>query len=341
MGRGRGLVGRWRRRLREKGPGLLLLGAPFAGGAFVVSLVAPLLQPRESAVDPVLLRAMLQPGPDAPLRKTVPAAPPAPPTLPQPRLAPAADLAVPAAGERPAPALEIRVMLQRAQASLSLGGPGDWQLHDRQGQPWRRSPGLVTVACSDVGLSVDGTPAAAELWARPADGTISLNGQNYRGSVRLYCDADGLTAVNHLPLETYIASVVGAEMPSHWPAEALRAQAVAARSYAMAHVARPADPHWHLGATTRWQAYQGLESESDASREAAQSTAGLILSYKGGIVESLYASDRALALEAHGHLGASMSQQGARLLAERGYRFSQILATYYQGASLARLQPSA
>ena len=128
---------------------------------------------------------------------------------------------------------------------------------------------------------------------------------------------------------------------SDWPAEALRAQAVAARSYAMAHLARPADPHWHLGATTRWQAYQGLESESDASREAARSTAGLILSYKGGIVESLYASDRALALEAHGHLGASMSQQGARLLAERGYRFSQILATYYQGASLARLQPSA
>ena len=232
-------------------------------------------------------------------------------------------------------------MLQSAQPSLSVAGPGDWQLQDRQGEPWRRSPGVVTVACSDVGLSIDGTPAPVELWARPTDGTISLNGQSYRGSLRLYCDTTGVTVVNHLPLESYIASVVGAEMPSHWPAEALRAQAVAARSYAMAHLARPADPHWHLGATTRWQAYQGLESESDASREAARSTAGLILSYKGGIVESLYASDRALALEAHGHLGASMSQQGARLLAERGYRFSQILATYYQGASLARLQPSA
>ena len=325
----------------------MLLGAPFAGGAFVVSLVAPLLQPHDSGVDPVLLRAMLQPGPDAPLRKTVPSgiastsAPPAPPSLPQPRLAPTADLAVPAAGNRPAPSLEIRVMLQRAMASLSVAGTGDWQLQDRQGVPWRRNPGLVSVACGDGGLSVDGSPGVPELWARPFSGTLSVNGQSYRGDVRLYCDAEGVTAVNHLPLETYIASVVGAEMPSDWPAEALRAQAVAARSYAMAHLARPADPHWHLGATTRWQAYQGLESESDASREAARSTAGLILSYKGGIVESLYASDRALALEAHGHLGASMSQQGARLLAERGYRFSQILATYYQGASLARLQPSA
>lgn len=290
---------------------------------------------------------MLQPAPDAPLRKTVPGgtAPPPTPSAPstraQPRLVPTADLVVPAAGDRAAPALEIRVMLQRAQASLSLGGSGDWQLQDRQGAPWRRSPGSVSAGCSGGGLSIDGSPPVAELWARPFSGAISLNGQSYRGDVRLYCDADGVTAVNHLPLETYIASVVGAEMPSHWPAEALRAQAVAARSYAMAHLARPADPHWHLGATTRWQAYQGLDSESDPSREAARSTAGLILSYKGGIVESLYASDRALALEAHGHLGASMSQQGARLLAERGYRFSQILATYYQGASLARLQPSA
>lgn len=340
LGRGRGLADLWRRRLREKGPGWLLMTAPIAGGAFVVSLVAPLLQPREPGLDPALMKAMLETGPEAPLRKTVPVSPPAPPTLPQ-RPAPAADLEVPAAAGRPAPPLEIRVMLQQAQASLSVGATADWQLQDRQGAPWRRSPGVVSVTCADGGLSVDGTPGGPELWAQPLNGAITLQGQRYRGSVRLFCDADGVTAVNHLPLEAYIGSVVGAEMPSHWPAEALRAQAVAARSYAMAHLARPADPHWHLGATTRWQAYQGLESESTASTEAARSTAGLILSYKGGIVESLYASDRALALEAHGHLGASMSQQGARLLAERGYRFSQILATYYQGASLARLQPSA
>ncbi|MFW6730278.1 MAG: SpoIID/LytB domain-containing protein [Synechococcus sp.] len=331
----------WRRRLREKGPGWLLLGAPFAGGAFVVSLVAPLLQPRETSIDPALLKAMLETGPAAPLRKTAPVSPPAPPTLPRLRPAPVADLEVPAAAGQPTPTLEIRVMLQRAQANVSVGASGDWQLQDRQGAPWRRSPGVVSMTCGDGGLSVDGTPAGAELWAQPLGSVITVQGQRYRGSVRLFCDADGVTAVNHLPLESYIGSVVGAEMPSYWPAEALRAQAVAARSYAMAHLARPADPHWHLGATTRWQAYQGLDSESSASTEAARSTAGLILSYKGGIVESLYASDRALALEAHGHLGASMSQQGARMLAERGYRFSQILATYYQGASLARLQPSA
>ena len=129
-------------------------------------------------------------------------------------------------------------------------------------------------------------------------------------------------------------------MPSHWPTEALRAQAVAARSYAMAHLARPATRYWNLGATTRWQAYGGLVSESRTSRAATMSTRGLILSVDGGIVESLYASDRKLTVEAHGHLGASMSQQGARTLARKGYQFTQILAKYYPGANLARLQRS-
>ena len=167
-----------------------------------------------------------------------------------------------------------------------------------------------------------------------------MDQQRYRGDLQVLCQGNRLTVVNHLPLEDYISSVVGAEMPSHWPAEALRAQAVAARSYAIAHLARPASPTWNLGATTRWQAYRGVASESPSSRAAAADTEGLILSFEGGIVESLYAADRKLTVEAHGHLGASMSQHGARRLAGKGYQFTQILAKYYPGASLARLQRS-
>ena len=147
--------------------------------------------------------------------------------------------------------------------------------------------------------------------------------------------------INHLSLERYISSVVGAEMPSSWDMEALKAQAVAARSYAMAHMARPADPHWHLGDTTRWQAYQGMESVTDRTAQATAATAGVILSYQGGIVESLYAATHQISQEAHGHLGASMSQHGAQDLALQGLRYNEILGRYYQGASLARLQAGA
>ena len=159
-----------------------------------------------------------------------------------------------------------------------------------------------------------------------------------RAPLFLFAGGSGITPINHLPLERYIASVVGAEMPSSWSMEALKAQAVAARSYALAHLARPANRYWHLGDTTRWQAYRGLEPVSARTRGATESTNGLILSYQGGIVESLYAANSQITLEAHGHLGASMSQEGAQQLASQGQRYNQILGHYYQGASLARLQ---
>ena len=88
-------------------------------------------------------------------------------------------------------------------------------------------------------------------------------------------------------------------------------------------------------------AYKGLVSSNSRTRQASASTAGLILSYQGGIVESLYAATHQITMEAHGHLGASMSQHGAQDLAEQGLRYNEILGRYYQGASLARLKAGA
>ena len=235
----------------------------------------------------------------------------------------AADLVIPPRGSQPH--LAIRVMLH--------SGPGPVRVNDAQRDN--------TLNCRRGQLTLASQPIGLQRWFEAAPGqSIGFDGQQYRGRLQLICQGARVTVVNHVALEDYISSVVGAEMPSHWPAEALRAQAVAARSYAMAHLARPANRSWNLGDTTRWQAYGGIGSESRTSRAAAVDTQGLILSFEGGIVESLYASDRQLTVEAHGHLGASMSQHGARTLASKGYQFTQILAKYYPGASLARLQRS-
>ncbi len=242
-------------------------------------------------------------------------------------------LAEPAAG-RPVP-LEARVALLRHAGSPTLSATGAWVLRDGAG-------GVLQQGGSGESVNLAALGGAADLWLDGAPGSALLvNGEAYEGRLRLLPEGSGITPVNHLPLESYIASVVGAEMPSSWSMEALKAQAVAARSYALAHLARPASRHWHLGDTTRWQAYRGLSSVNPRTSEAASRTAGLILSYQGGIVESLYAANSQITLEAHGHLGASMSQEGAQALAGRGYRYNQILGHYYPGASLARLQISA
>lgn len=242
-------------------------------------------------------------------------------------------LVEPAAG--PGVDLEIRVALLTAGNAPDLSATGPWQLVSRDGQLLQQGDPASRVDLARVWQH------GPEAWLQTNGGTLLVNGRSYGGRLRLIRDNDGLRLVNHLGLETYIAAVVGAEMPSSWSMEALRAQAVAARSYALAHMARPANRHWHLGDTTRWQAYKGFSSSNDRTRQAAASTAGLILSYQGAIVESLYAANRQISLEAHGHLGASMSQHGAQDLAQQGFRYNQILGHYYQGASLARLKAGA
>jgi hypothetical protein len=243
-------------------------------------------------------------------------------------------LAVPAAG--PALDLEIRVALLKLSAWPSLSASGPWRLRDRDGRVLQQGAAGAAVELSSA------LGAASELWLETTpDQSLLADGRPYEGRFRLLRGDGGLRVVNHLPLERYISSVVGGEMPTYWNIEALRAQAVAARSYAMAHMARPADEHWHLGDTTRWQNYTGLAAVNGRTRQATASTAGVILSYQGGIVESLYAATQQIVDEAHGHLGASMSQTGAQELAQQGLRFNEILGRYYRGASLARLQAGA
>lgn len=244
-----------------------------------------------------------------------------------------AGLAEPAAAA--APDLEIRVALLGAGDNPELSATGPWQLLSRDGLLLQQGGQGESVA---LGRALG---QRAEAWLQAGGAAVLVNGRPYSGRLRLLNDEGRLRVVNHLGLEDYISSVVGAEMPSSWSMEALRAQAVAARSYALAHMARPANRHWHLGDTTRWQAYRGQASVVERTRQAASSTAGLILSYQGAIVESLYAANRQITLEAHGHLGASMSQHGAQAMAEQGFRYNQILGRYYPGASLARLRAGA
>lgn len=310
----------------------LLLGAPMGLGAMGVGFWAQGLLPAEPRLSGAVLEAMLA----------------SPPEHATPRSAASDDLRGVAAErgqargarlelEEPAAAepvpLEIRVAVLRSAAQVSLGASGPWWLRRADGAVVRQGTAQQTISLQTADL------AAPELWLETTPmASVSAEGRRYEGRLRILRESGGLLVVNHLPLEAYVASVVGAEMPSSWAMEALRAQAVAARSYALAHMARPAGRHWHLGNTTRWQAYRGLDSLSARTRAAAASTAGLILSYQGGIVESLYAATSQISWEAHRHYGASMSQHGAQALAERGRRYNEILAHYYRGAALARLR---
>jgi stage II sporulation protein D len=110
----------------------------------------------------------------------------------------------------------------------------------------------------------------------------------YRGAIELRTEGSGITAINELDLDTYVRGVVAGEMPSSWPMEALKVQAVAARTYALA--TRKTDDFFDQYPDTRSQVYRGVTGESVRSDAAVRGTAGRILTYGGQPAVTYYFS---------------------------------------------------
>jgi stage II sporulation protein D len=129
-----------------------------------------------------------------------------------------------------------------------------------------------------------------ELRLDPVDprGLLVLKQRRYRGTLLLRPQGEGMQAINRLPLEIYLTGVVGSEMPQSWPQAALRAQAVASRTYALRQL-RPAAPY-DLKATVTSQVYKGVESESPSVREAVASTHAQVLTHGEKLINAVFHS---------------------------------------------------
>ena len=113
----------------------------------------------------------------------------------------------------------------------------------------------------------------------------------YRGILRILTStvAPTVTVVNQVRLELYLPGVVPAEMPSAWPAEALKAQAIAARSYAARHL-RPGVSYYDITDDSSSQVYRGVKGERPATNAIVRATAGIILMRGSSIANTLYHS---------------------------------------------------
>ena len=124
-----------------------------------------------------------------------------------------------------------------------------------------------------------------------SDGGLALDGRRYRGALELRHRGAGLTAVNIVPVDDYLLSVVPEEMPTDWPAEAFKAQSIAARSFALKSRGRHAAEGYDLCTTTHCQLYKGIASEKTASPAAVRATRGEVLTYGGQPIEALFHTD--------------------------------------------------
>jgi stage II sporulation protein D (peptidoglycan lytic transglycosylase) len=122
----------------------------------------------------------------------------------------------------------------------------------------------------------------------PDGKTTTLDGHRYRGFLTVSKESNGLEAVNHNSVEGYLYGVVPKEMPSGWPKEALKAQAVAARTYALYVKGKRRDKSYDVDATTASQVYGGYDAETLPSNAAVNETKGQVITYDGKLVVAYF-----------------------------------------------------
>lgn len=152
---------------------------------------------------------------------------------------------------------------------------------------------VVVTATPDGNISVGDYAYTPEQFPTlyPVDGNIFIGGTEYRGGAQFKrINGGALTVINVVDLEQYLYSVIGKEMSPSWPIEALKAQAVCARGFAISNINKFAKYGFNLDDTTTSQVYKGVSAEAESTRRAVDETQGQVLMYGGGIIESLYCS---------------------------------------------------
>ena len=194
------------------------------------------------------------------------------------------------------------------------------------------------------------------------EGFVSAKNKWYRGELLIQNKNNKLTVINKVGIEDYTKGVLPSEMPSGWEPEALKAQAIAVRSYALANLGKRAKYGFDLNDTPEDQAYGGASSETIKTNNLVDDTKGLVLIHDYKIIPAYYSASaggqtinastawgkdlpyiRSVPsydddVKKNGH-GVGMSQHGANNLAKQGYNAYQILQYFYKNIKFAKINP--
>jgi stage II sporulation protein D len=194
---------------------------------------------------------------------------------------------------------DIRVLLSQGQRSVKIVCNGAHDVVSSEGLAisHSRSAGQIEIVAQQsmlyFRLEPEGDVATAdgEVHINSLNGsTLSLDGVIYPGKIKVYYNGGGVSVVNVLPLETYLEGVVPHEMGNPGPHAyaALEAQAIAARTYALAKLRARADEPFDVYAGVMDQVYRGSEGIFPLASSAVRETAGYVLSHKGGLAKAYY-----------------------------------------------------
>jgi stage II sporulation protein D len=202
---------------------------------------------------------------------------------------------VPSATAQPNPEW-IRVAVVREDPQVELQVYGRFVIRTlHTGSPLQEGRRLPAVAVQAVpeGLAIGGRllPVAGVRIEPASEAALSLNGRRLRGTLEIVRQRDmTLLVVNHVALEDYLRGVLSKEAPDYWPPEALKAIAIAARTYAVYQRLTKAPADYDVTGDVMSQDYGGKSEEKIATTRAVKATAGLILTHQGRLFPTFYHS---------------------------------------------------
>jgi stage II sporulation protein D len=192
---------------------------------------------------------------------------------------------------------ELKVLIARDLGALKLSAPGGIRLTDEASgrEAFTLRPGAACRLVVRQGRLFNGSQDLGSRHVRihplVAGQGVQASGRRYRGTLSLVVAENKPLLINSVGLEEYLVGVLASEVPASWPMEALKSQAVAARTYALFRAAKPSSKEYDLDDTTASQAYTGMSKEHPRCAEAVKATSGRILTYDGGLVQAFFHSN--------------------------------------------------
>ena len=188
--------------------------------------------------------------------------------------------------------LVLRIAIQEGAKEVKVGSSTSAVIRDGAGRAiGELQPTKGFTAELKSGKVALSNWVSGQMWIEPkGEGYVWIGDQWYRGRTHIIPSKSGITAINYVDIEQYLYSVIGAEMNGNWPQEALKAQAVAARSYALNKRQENSNNFYDLGNDQLWQVYQGIKTESQGTYAAVDATKGQVLTYNGQIILALFHS---------------------------------------------------
>lgn len=186
------------------------------------------------------------------------------------------------------PPESVRVLLLDGRKRVALDSAAMWRVVDAEGTSEPLPPGRLVL---DSTLTVYGQTLRSPLTFIAGRAPLQLGKSLYRGKLVVILVGSKLQVVNRVGIEAYLKGVVPSEVPSTWPPEALKAQAVAARSYALANLTTIVTvSNYDLFSDTRSQVYGGIAAETPSTTAAVKDTAHQVVLYNGQIATTYFSS---------------------------------------------------